>query len=310
MRSVVVLLAAYLALTAGIARAAEPTAEDLIVRGLELRRAAKPGEALEMFQRAHALAPSPRTLGQMGLVETSLERWLDAEAHVTAALATPDEMWVRKNRAFLDQALKVCRGHIGALVVTGPIGTDVAIDGRRVGTLPFIRSVRLVEGSAVVIASSAGFKDFSKTVRIAGGAKVSVAIVLDPVEKRASVAVAAPVPLPAQEPPTSPVPIIAATEPSARSWKTPAGAGLVAAGAGLMAWGITWMAVDHNDACPLGGPACNNVYDTGTKGGLLTAGGVAAVGAGAVLLYLGHRSADAALALDLTPSSVALHGRF
>ena len=77
-----------------------------------------------------------------------------------------------------------------------------------------------------------------------------------------------------------------------------------------MAWGITWMAVDHNDACPLGGPACNNVYDTGTKGRLLTAGGVAAVGAGAVLLYLGHRSADAALALDLTPSSVALHGRF
>jgi hypothetical protein len=310
MRSVVVLLAAYLALTAGIALAAEPTAGDLIVRGLELRRAAKPGEALEMFQRAHALAPSPRTLGQMGLVETSLERWLEAEAHVTAALGTPDEMWVRKNRAFLDQALKICRGHIGALVVTGPIGTDVAIDGRRVGTLPLIRPVRLVEGSAIVTASSAGFKDFSKTVRIAGGAKVSVAIVLDPVEKRSSVAVAAPVPLPAQEPPIFPVPIIAATEPSARSWKTPVGVGLVAAGAGLMAWGITWMAVDHNDACPLGGPACDNVYDTGTKGRLLTAGGVAAVGAGAALLYLGHRSTDASLALDLTPSSVALHGRF
>ena len=164
MRSVVVLLAAFVTLTAGIARAAEPTAEDLIVRGLELRRAAKPGEALEMFQRAHALAPSPRTLGQMGLVETSLEHWLDAEAHVTAALATPDEMWVRKNRAFLDQALKVCRGHIGELVVTGPNGTDVAIDGRRVGTLPFVQPVRLVEGNAVVTANSAGFKDFSKTV--------------------------------------------------------------------------------------------------------------------------------------------------
>jgi hypothetical protein len=310
MRSVVVPLTAFVILTAGIARAAEPTAEDLIVRGLELRRAAKPGKALEMFQRAHALAPSPRTLGQMGLVETSLEHWLDAAAHVTAALATPDEMWVRKNRAFLDQAWKVCRGHIGELVVTGPNGTDVAIDGRHVGTLPFVQPVRLVEGSAVVTANSAGFKDFSKTVTIAGGAKVSVAIVLDAVAKRASVAVAAPVPLPPEVPPISPVPIIAAAEPSARSWQTPAGIGLVAAGAGLMAWGITWMAVDHDDVCPMGGAACNNVYDSGTKGRLLTAGGVAAAGAGAVLLYLGHRSANAGLALDLTPSSVALQARF
>src|SRR6476646_1428225 len=123
MRLAVVLLATFVALTARIARAAEPTAEQLIVRGLELRRAAKAGEALEMFQRAHALAPSPRTLGQMGLVETSLEHWLDAETHLTAALATPNETWARKNRGFLDQALKVCRRHIGELVVSGPVGT-------------------------------------------------------------------------------------------------------------------------------------------------------------------------------------------
>ena len=92
--------------------------------------------------------------------------------------------------------MKICRRHIGELVVTGPNGTDVAIDGGRVGTLPSVQPMRLVEGNAVVTANSAGFKDFSKTVTIAGGAKVSVAIVLDAVEKRASVAVAAPVPLP------------------------------------------------------------------------------------------------------------------
>src|SRR3954454_25030952 len=119
MRSLVFLLAGSVTVTAGGARAAEPTAEDLIVRGLELRRAAKPGDALEMFQRAHLLAPSPRTLGQMGLVETSLARWIDAEAHVMAALLTPGNLWVRKNHVFLDQALVLCRRHIGELVVTG-----------------------------------------------------------------------------------------------------------------------------------------------------------------------------------------------
>src|SRR5947207_7380287 len=91
-------------------RAAEPTAEELVARGLQLRRQAKPQQALEMFRRAYALAPSARTIGQMGLVEASLERWLDAEAHLKASLAVSDA-WVKKNRGFLDQALAVCRAH-------------------------------------------------------------------------------------------------------------------------------------------------------------------------------------------------------
>ena len=77
-----------------------------------------------------------------------------------------------------------------------------------------------------------------------------------------------------------------------------------------MAWGITWMAVDRADNCPTGGPACNNVYDTGTKGRLLTGGGAAAAAVGTVLLYLGSRSADGDLALDVAVSSVTLRARF
>ena len=285
--------------------AAQPDADDLIARGLELRRAAKPGEALELFQRAHALAPSPRTLGQMGLVETSLEHWLDAETHLTESLATPEDVWVKKNRGFLDQALGVSRGHIGELTITGPAATDIAINGKHIGTLPALQPVRLAEGNAVLTANSAGFKDFSKTVTIAGGAKVSLAIVLDPAEQRASVAVAAPVPLPAP----SPAPVISA-ERRTRNWKTPTGAGLAAVGAGLIAWGAIWIAIDGNDRCDVDGPACLTVYDTRAAGWLLTAGGVAAAGAGAVLLYLGSRTGSSNVALDITPTSLALHGRF
>ena len=189
----------------GVGRAAEPGADELITRGLELRRQEKPAQALEMFQRAHALGPSPRTLGQMGLVETSLEHWLDAETHLAASLAVPDDAWVRKNRTFLDQALKVSRSRIGELVITGPAGTDVAVDGRHVGTLPAVQPVKLVQGNAVVTANGAGFNDFSKTVAVQGGAKTSLAIVLDPVEKRPAVALSTPVPLPASSaPPRAP----------------------------------------------------------------------------------------------------------
>lgn len=287
------------------AEAAQSTADDMIARGLELRREAKPEQALEMFQRAHALAPSPRTLGQMGLVEASLEHWLDAEAHLTASLATPEDAWVRKNRSFLDPALVLCRSHVGELVISGPSGTDVAVDGKRVGTLPTVPPVKLAAGNAVVTATGAGFQDFSKTVTIVGGAKVSLAIVLDPIEKRPAVALAAPVPVSNAAPPA------AVVERGGRGWKTYTGIGLVAAGAGLLTWGITWIAVDGNDRCSMGGPACATVYDTKTAGWVLAAGGAAATGVGTLLLIKGHRSeSNPNVILAATPTSLLIRARF
>jgi hypothetical protein len=300
-------VACLIIFTIGPARAADPTADELITHGLELRRQAKPEQALEMFQRAHAISPSQRTLGQMGLVETSLERWMDAETHLAAAAATPGDPWVRKNRSFLDQALGVCRSHIGELVVTGPDGTDVAVDGKHVGTLPALQPVRLVEGNTVVTANNVGFKDFSKTVAITGGAKTSLAIVLDPVDRRPVIALSAPVPLPAPPPPS---PLLAAPEPSRSGWKTATGVGLVAAGAGLVAWGVIWIAIDGEDACATGGPACVTVRDTKTAGWILTAVGAAAAAGGTVLLVSGRHHDGAGVAFGATPTSLSLSGRF
>jgi hypothetical protein len=287
------------------ARAVEPTADQLIARGLELRRESKPEQALEMFQKAHALAPSSRTLGQMGLVETSLEHWLDAEAHLTASLATPEDAWVRKNRAFLDPALGVAQKHVGELVITGPAGTEVAVDGKRIGTLP-AQPLKLAEGNAVVTANSAGFKEFSKTVAIAGGATVSMAIVLDPVEKRPAVALSAPVPTLA----ASPVLPLGRPDENRPAWRTWTGAGLVAAGAGLLAWGIVWIAVDGNDQCATAGPSCTTVYDTKTPGWILAAGGAAAAAGGTVLLLTGRRGDNPNVVFAATPSALLLRGQF
>jgi hypothetical protein len=309
MRLVLVLVAVFMVSGPAAARAAEPTADELIARGLELRRQSRPGEALELFQRAHALAPSARTLGQLGLVEASVEHWLEAETHLNASLATPADAWVRKNRGFLIQALHVSRAHIGELDITGPDGTKVAVDGHPVGTLPDVEHVRLAEGNAVVTATGAGFKDFSKTVAVTARAKVSLAIVLDPLQSRAAVAVAAPAPLPAPPPPPI-VPIIDVVDEPARSWKTQVGAGLVAAGVGLAAWGIVWIAVDGHDHCATTGPSCNTVYDTNASGWILAAGGAVAAGAGAVLLILGHRADDSIMAFDVTPTSFSFRGRF
>jgi len=294
-------------ISSGAAHAQATSPEGLIAGGLELRRQSKPEPALDLFKRAHALAPSPRTFGQMGLVEASLERWLDAEANLAMSLATPSDPWVRKNRAFLAQALAVTRRHIGELVITGPAGTEVAVDGKPIGILPEVLPVRHIAGNAFVTANGVGFREFSKTVAIAAGARVSLALVMDPIEKRPALALAAPVPT---EPAPSAPSIAIATEPGRSAWRKWGGVSLIAAGSGMLAWGITWVVVDGKDQCPTSGPACTTVYDTRTAGWILTAAGAVAAAGGAALLVTARRSEDANVTVAATPSSLLLRGRF
>ena len=205
------------------ARAAQDRAADaLIARGLELRREKKPQEALEMFQRAHAVDPSPRTLGQMGLVEDTLEHWVDSETHLVAALAVPQDAWVRKNRPLLEQTLTSVRTHIGQLTFSGPAGATVTVGGRLAGSLPAISPVRVAAGPVVVTASAPGSKQFVTTVNVQAGMETPIVIALEPIELRPAVPVA----------PEPPRPLRPEVQPHA-SWRTWTGVGLLAGGAGL-----------------------------------------------------------------------------
>jgi hypothetical protein len=284
------------------AMAAEPSADALIEQGLGLRREAKPEQALEMFRKAHALAPSPRTFGQMGLVETSLKRWVDGEKHLSVSLANPDDRWVAKNRAFLDEALGLCRSHVGDLVVTGPAGAEVFVAGQSVGTLPAVPALRLAEGTISVSASAPGFKPFEQTVTIRPEARSPLAIALVAEAATRVVAPAPPVaPASKPAPPTATVPPRSESSPS--SWHTWAGVSFAVAGAAALGWGIYWIAIDRNSA---GG---NQQYDTQTPGLILAGAGVAALTGGAVIFFTGH-STESTVALGVTPSSVLLQGRF
>jgi hypothetical protein len=89
-------------------------AEALIEQGVKARISDRPGDALDLFRKAHALSPTARTLAQMGLAECSLRRWLEAETHLTAALAEHDTPWIeiRRIRATLEFVLALrARSH-------------------------------------------------------------------------------------------------------------------------------------------------------------------------------------------------------
>lgn len=170
---VLVLLGAALAVPA---LASEPNADALVTRGLELRRKGQAVEALELFQKAHAIEPTPRTFGQMGLVEASLQRWIDAETHLGVALEASADTWVDGNHKLLDKALALARQHIGELVVEGPSGAHVQISGHGMKILPLAGPIRLAEGEVRVSAIAAGYKQLIQVVRIEAGKRTSLTL--------------------------------------------------------------------------------------------------------------------------------------
>jgi hypothetical protein len=279
-----------------LGRADDANPDVLIMRGLDLRRAGRAGEALALFRRAYEVAPSPRTLGQMALVESSLQLWSDADAHLLAALATPEDPWVHRNRQFLEMARARTKEHMGELVITGPPGTKVSLSERPIGSLPLAAPVRLVEGEIAVHATSDGCKPFSLEVSIKGGARAAVSVVLDRID------------LSPQNPETQD-PLPTALPP--RQWRLWTGTALAVAGAGALTWGIAWLALDGRRDCSDGRPnTCATIYDTRTPGILLAAGGGALALAGGALLYSGLHPASLNVTLGMTTHSLRFEARF
>jgi len=317
LRRCVACLAVLAALHVSPVKADSSGADALIQEGLNLRREGKPEQALERFRHAHELAPSPRTYGQMGLVEATLKRWTDAETHLSVALANTDDGWVHKNRAFLDQALALCREHLGDLVVTGPAGAEVFVAGQSVGILPAVPALRVVEGSVEVTATAAGSEPFKQSVTIHAGKRASVNIAMSPVIVPSPKVAEPPPPqtpekeLPAPPPPPSPPP---APEPESH-WHTWTGLGLAALGAASVGVGIYWIAIDGSCRVqhlnPMTGEQAScEQYVTKTGGEIFVGVGAAAIAAGAIVFFTGPSKTEPAVALGASPRGLWLRGRF
>jgi hypothetical protein len=295
---------------------ADAAAEALIQQGLKLRREGKPDEALERFRQAHDMAPSPRTYGQMGLVETTLKHWTDGETHLAVALANPDDAWVRKNRAFLDQALSLCRQHIGDLVITGPAGAEVSVAGTAAGTLPAVPALRVAEGSVEVTATASGYEPFKESVKIRAGNRTTVKITMSPEPVAVGQADAAPqVPSAVEQEPKPPAPdSTRPPEPESASeshWHTWAGIGLGVVGAGAIGFGIYLIAVDGGCKTLNGTTGmCLDYYRTKTPGWITAGLGAAALVAGGVIFFTGPSKATASVALGASPNGLWVVGRF
>jgi hypothetical protein len=294
-RSVLAILLATVTMFASRSSRADEV-DDLIEQGVALRVQGRGEDALDLFTRAHALAPSARTLAQIGLVEGALHRWLAAAEHLSTALASHDTPWIEfgRNRAALEQALAMVRTHVGNLTLLGPAGAVLTVNGREVGRLPLLEPIRLADGPVHLRASAAGYVTVETEVVIVGGGDQTMLLRLSPLPQVAAPAV-------------SPGPAVDESPPPAR-WKTWMGGTLIGLSAAGIAAGVAWLLIDGDAGCTSGSPpTCRQIYDTKFQGWIAIGAGVAAGVAGGMLLWSG-RSGRAAVAVG--PRSFNLVSRF
>src|SRR6187455_1049710 len=155
-----VLLFVALAFGSTPAQADAAEVEALIAKGNELRRAGTPGPALPYFRKAYDLARTPRTTGQLGLAELAAGYPVEAAAHLTTALESPNDPSIIKYRKILTDALAMARAQIGELALQGsPAGAEVVVDGHVAGTLPLASPIKLAARNAEIVVRAPGYLD-------------------------------------------------------------------------------------------------------------------------------------------------------
>ena len=163
-------------------------AEALIREATDLRKASKDARAYPLFLEAYEAQSTPRTAAQLGLVEYQLGYMLEAERHLTEALASPRDPWTSGNRADLEASLARVKAAIGEVVVTGtPAGATVLVNGSPSGNLP-VAIVRAGEGPVNIEIRAPDHGPASRSLILLGGRREEVRVAL---EKAAGPAAAA-----------------------------------------------------------------------------------------------------------------------
>lgn len=226
-------------LTSGVVRAQDgASAVELLAEGVELRRQGRDAEALERFERAHMIAPSPQALAQIALAEHALGRYARAEARLETALREGEQdPWIVDRREALEGALASIGANLGTLALAGGVdGAEIVLDGEVIGVLAAGARLRVPAGSGTLVIRAPGYHPVERAIAIDAGAVIEETIALEAV---ATIEEAPPPPAPESEPPppvaeppAPALPMLGAPHPS---W------GMVAGGIAVLATG--WAAL-------------------------------------------------------------------
>jgi hypothetical protein len=227
------ILGAVVFLALAGAASADPRADarDRLEEGSALYRKGDYQGALDKFEEARALSPSPKIYFNLGQALNRLGRSAAAVDAFERFLAeAPDASAERRRDA--EALLDELRPRVGHLRVIAEPGSEITVDGEPVGTAPLSRAVALDPGLHEVTALAPGARvGHVGTVEIAAGQAAD----WEGKEAPAPLGDEPPPPippLPLTTPPTRPALVETAPSPRARSpwlpWVAGAGAVVVA----------------------------------------------------------------------------------
>lgn len=152
----------------------------LLREGFAARLTQRDADALRAFEAAWAIDGRASTLAQIGLAEHALGRWVDAERHIAACLAS-DDPWVARNTVRLRESLAAVRVHLGTVLLEdGPPGATVALGDRSVGTLPLREPLRAAAGTVVLRVTASGHHPLVRTLNVTAGETLRESVALTP----------------------------------------------------------------------------------------------------------------------------------
>ena len=222
-------------------------AKAMLTRGLTLLDRNDFAGALERFERAYALVPSPKILFNLGEAYLGLDRNADAlrsfEGFLDQAPSAPPA-----SRATAERRCDALRRRVGFIEPTAAEdGTSIVIDGQKLAQTPLHRPLPVEPGKHEVTFDKPGMAPQTSTISVLAGQSVPMFMRLRP----AAAPPPAPLrPLPAGAPPPTAAPppgpaasVTSTLAPAPRDGDTPGTrwmrpAALGAAAGGLLALGV------------------------------------------------------------------------
>jgi hypothetical protein len=164
-------------------------AQALLKEGAELYRQGAFADAVEKFDQAYAVFPSPKLLFNIGQASRELGRPVESveafDRFLVQAPDSPPELIAEAKQSVAELSRK-----IGKLLIDCTIsGAEITVDGRKVGQTPLADLIRVAPGRHQVTATHAGAVPAIENVTVAAGTVET--LVLRP---RALIEVPAPTP--------------------------------------------------------------------------------------------------------------------
>jgi hypothetical protein len=299
-----------LALSSAAVRAQEPdeSYEALLEQAVSASANRRYLEARELFTRAHALAPSARTRGALGIVAVALADYTAAKRDLEAALQSQVLPLSAEQRLEVSGILEWMQSSLATLTLRcTPQDAEIELDGKRgAGT-----ELLLEPGVHYLAVFAPGFDRRQQIVTLGVAERVELLVTLT---KTSAVASAPPFIAGPASP--RPLPPMAATQ-SAALWPWLGGAGVVAVGAGAVLGVLA-----ANDFSTVEdakrGARLSELHTAHDRAPWLSGAGIALGAAGIVALVFagvdlfGESAApeQAGLTWALGPSHLAVEGRF